>query len=239
MPEGVHMKNSDIKIKSNFEDYYDQLLTGDSGHAIVFNRVSAPLPRETVFNKLKDMGLNTPLFGTVTEMKNRFEKEAKDKLAAGLSELHTLIVYDDLSGVNGEGKELLSVQEAIDRGLADEFAAEYIVAAGVQSATSIRYIQCGNLWIWIEYDCDDDWRANADNRKSKITVGKMKPRLNNIELDAPIFAIDFITTQNMKEVAVDLILNPILVNEEALLSIWSEKMVAEAITGWFKERQYS
>jgi len=232
------MGPENISINSNFLDYYDYLF-GHAEPVVEWVRNIEPLSCESKFLLLQKMGAKTPRFGTVRDLQKQFELEAMQKRLPGLESFNTLIVYDDLSGVNGEGKVLMNIDEALKNGLENEFASEYVVADGFGAARAYRYIQCGTIWSWIEYECPDDWRANAGNRRSRILRGQVPPTLDISMLKTPVFAIDYVFPYSGPRIAVDLILNPILVKEEAFIFAWDEKQIAASIANWFEKNPKS
>lgn len=195
-----------------YYDYYDHHFSSiyfAPENTPVWHRNSRDFPNRTeCFNKLKEYGIPTPVWGIVRDMAN------SDKL----------VVYTDELSHQGFGKELLSAEDALEK-YPDHLCSQYIyseafykarVAAGGKpyGGISRRYLMIGEFGWVLEYRAESDWRSNVGNVDIDVLgplsdwplVDKMIGMMR--EYKSPIFALDVVPVSEAEWLCTDLNLAP-------------------------------
>ncbi|WCF11664.1 hypothetical protein NDS46_30420 (plasmid) [Paenibacillus thiaminolyticus] len=166
-----------LKLVSNFIDYYDHYfdLQGD-----VLRRLSNEgMNRVEMLQFLQQKNLTVPLHGIVKNLQNH-----------SLIERDTyVIVHTDIHSHRGENKHLLLYRDALER-YPDELMVLYVSSF---QGCSWRYLKIGSRSFILHYQ-SKDWRSNWDTEK--ITIEDENASLINIDVNEPLFAIDFVKNIN-------------------------------------------
>lgn len=211
-----------IKLKSDFRDYYDHWFDNDGR---IFERYSTGgFNRREMLVYLKSLGIQTPLFGTVTELysaivsPDRGNKRVLHEIAAA----NEAVVYLDPMAHRGEGKVKLSLAEAIEQ-YPGHFATEFIPRLHGKTR-SFRHLQVGHFGFYLIYTSDDKWRSNCG---SQIDIEVLMELVGyHPKIQAPLFAIDFVAGDKMY--AVDFNISP-QVRQTGVEDILTPREAAEAI----------
>lgn len=169
-----------VRIKTNFIDYYDHWF--DREGYIFERRSNGGMSRRDMFVFLAQHGFNVPSYGTPAVIYHSLgsqgsnpEKESPIKV----------VVYLDQQAHRGEGKLLVPLEYA---------AKEYpellcsLYYPGADGAESIRYLQIGDLHVWLKY-ISLDWRSNVE---PEITILSTIQKGYHPTINLPLFAIDFV-----------------------------------------------
>lgn len=179
-----------LQLKSDYLDCYDHWFEREGD--VLFSRVaegSWGLSRARMFEIFSELGLSHPKFGRV----DLFQPSEK------------IVVYLDEFAHQGEGKVLLTAQEAKERGFSQKIASLYIEDV---KSTSWRLLAAGGLRSLFRVISFEDWRSNCGDGDILAALG------NEIFPDGvifskilnPIWAIDFVgkpTKDGMRLLAVD------------------------------------
>jgi len=161
---------NNIKIMSDFSDFYDSL--SDEKSALTYERyLHKCKQRGTALKYLRSLNIKT----IETQQVSQFLND------------ETLVVYTDPFGHNGEGKRIMSAQEA-KQSYNNCVASKYFVSDGL----SIKYLQIGKLKINLCYKKNSDITLDMGELVDvTIDVGDY-----NRLIGIPIFSIDYISVEN-------------------------------------------
>lgn len=162
-----------IRLISNFIDYYDHYfdLQGE-----VFRRMTNEgMDRKEMIEFLKKHGLITPPCGIVREM--QYHGLIRDDVY--------VVVHTDIHSHRGENKFLMLYKEALEKH-PDAFMVLYVSSF---TGVSWRYLRVGDRSFMLRYK-SEDWRSNWDT--SEIVIEQEDASDIEIDIDAPLFAIDFV-----------------------------------------------
>lgn len=173
-----------VKLISNFHDYYDHAF---DGVGYEFKRFTWDgLSRPAMLTYLAWSGFNPPRHGFVRDL---------------APETTMLVVYTDEKAHRGEGKLLLTTNEAMEQ-YPNAYASEYIQSP----PESVRLLQVGMMRWMLRYKSDDAWRSNVGNEVSIEIVGEHVGYSKDVSI--PLFAIDFVFDKNGNRYAVDFNIAP-------------------------------
>lgn len=194
------LQNKIIGLKSDFRDYYDHWFAGSwQKPDVVFERyIRSKTSRREDFEKLKSMGLRVPVYGTVTEVWEWVRGDFRGLDENKLSKVFSVVVYTDEHAHAGEGKLLLSFEEALEK-YPSAFASEYIPATAAGVGITLRYLRVGLRQFWLRYSSYSDWRSNCGDVKIELLC---EEKIADVAGPAPLYAVDFIKTEG-KLVALD------------------------------------
>ncbi len=163
-----------LQLKSDFSDFYDYYF--DKEGAVFIRNATGGLPRSQMLRYLQELGFLVP-------------PNAKVKNLAAIYPDKKLVVYTDEMAHRGEGKELLSAKDALEK-YPEKHASIYIEES---NSISHRLLQVGGKRWWLKYESTDDWRSNVGEVKIDIESYKDEycPLINQ-----PLFAIDFVPSHN-------------------------------------------
>lgn len=161
-----------VKIESDYTDFYDDY--GSNNSNIVYKRASNNgLQRGTLLKKLRDLSINTIEIKPVTSF-NRWDNK--------------LVVYVDPLAHHGDGKYILSVDEA------KSMYPNYIASKYIESDNFItfKYLQIGKRRYKLTY-------KGVENSLDKGDLINIEESSNefNYDIRLPIFSIDYIIVNNV------------------------------------------
>ena len=159
-----------IKIESDFTDYYDILSSNNSN--IVYKRFSKD--RE---QRAKDLKLLRTLGLKTLELKqvNQFIRDDEP-----------IVVYTNPRGHDGSGKEIMSVDEAI-KTYGNYTASKYLRPDG---GHSLKYLQVGKQRFALYFKKEED---DISLKMGKlINIARADAEYNRL-IGLPIYSIDFIS----------------------------------------------
>lgn len=194
----VEQREPLVELVSDFPDYYDSFL--DTGYLrrnpeepsrTLFRLTTDGPERPEMLDKLEEMGLSVPRRGTVRELYERvLGCESRGHIVAAY--LH-MVVHTDVTVHRGEGKEILSYREALER-CPDAYAVEYIQPNPEMRGISLRALQMGDYYFWLRYESATDWRSNVGEVECAVEqAAEMEmAESRGIATKLPLFAIDFV-----------------------------------------------
>ena len=160
-----------LKLISDYCDYYDDLCSDDS--VLVYKRnLSETLTRGSALNLLRSKGIATIEVKSVSEF-NRFDGN--------------LVVYKDINGHHGNGKEVMSVDYA-KQIYPTSLASKYIYS---EPNIAVKILQVGKRRFKLVYKNEPFSLVNGtlesiEELQSEYSYG----------LPYPIFSIDYICDNN-------------------------------------------
>ena len=172
-------KMSNIRLRSDFIDYYDGAFA--NAYGTVFQRFAKTTrTRREDFQILAGMGLNVVRHGRVCDM--------ADPLWTNTLAPRFLVVYDDETSHCGEGKRLVERFAARHRE-PNAFCSEYINAG----SKSFRYLQVGRKAFRLTYQTNwrNEWRSNFGEPGIEV----FDVEANRRGRTDPIFAVDFVVDE--------------------------------------------
>lgn len=184
-----------LKLVSDFVDFYDHAFSHE-GEQFVRNSNGGP-NRIDMFDAMFAAGLDVPKHGLVSDLYKDAEKyyeNHEDFVKSSINEAIRLVVYTDLTAHRGEGKLLLTLEEA-NKQYPNNYASQYLkYKHSSNESESIRCQVVGDNAFWMRFESNDTWRSNCG---SEIEITKMPianvlyQGMENIHL--PFYAIDFIS----------------------------------------------
>jgi hypothetical protein len=220
-----------LRLLSDFSDYYDHWFDSGAGCANLRRYSTDGVGRFEQLYFMGRAGIKVPAYGVVRSLLGDVPRYgAPEAEPHRVSKRATkLVVYTDDMAHCGEGKVLVSLDEAMER-YPDNVATEYIEGC---PGVSWRYLQVGVHCFWIEYKSRDDWRSNCGDVKMQV-VGEgtgwgSLPRL-------PLFAIDYVIGDELY--AVDFNVAP-GVRGTGVERILSPKQAAESIVEAYHVGEYA
>lgn len=178
-----------IRLLSDFTDYYDHWF--DSSAKQTFRRYSTDgLDRFGQLDLMERNGLRVPPWGSVRRLVNDPGRYGapEAKLPKLSKNAKSLVVYTDPKAHCGEGKVLLSIDEAMARH-PDCLATEYIADC---PGLSWRYLQIGIHGFWLECRSDTDWRSNYGDGSWQVIGRQEGWGPPPFVVKRPLYAIDFV-----------------------------------------------
>jgi len=169
-----------IKLKTDFIDYYDHLF--DRKGTPFYRYSENSLSRFDMFKYMNNKDINTVEYGYPNDL-----YKYKD-------DYNGLVIYKDLYKHRGEGKELVDFDTAKQKYNSD-LASLYIdMSTDNYSAISYRLLQIGKYRYWIEYKSRDGWRSNYGYVETDIVNEDINYSFTKIP--EPLYAIDFVISNN-------------------------------------------
>ena len=160
---------SGLNIKSDYTDYYDILNNKDS--IITYNRfISKCNQRGSDLKYLRSIGIKTIEIKQVNEF---FRGDGP------------IVVYKNTKGHHGEGKEIMSVDEAL-RSYENYIASRYIAS---DSNINIKYLHIGKRRFNLYFKKKDKFSLD----KGELIDIKESEQAFNSLIGLPIFSIDYIS----------------------------------------------
>lgn len=192
---------SGLHIKSDFIDYYDIL--NDENSILTYNRfLSNCKQRGTALKYLRSLGIRTLELKQVNQF---FRGDGP------------LVVYTNPLGHNGNGKKIVSVDEAL-QSYNNYMASHYYMNT---NGLTIKYLQIGKRRFTLQFKKDE---ISLDKGKL-ISIQELSPEYNRL-IGLPIFSIDYISNgQEMIATDFNEVENLSLLNMNYYLS--SETIIAE------------
>lgn len=203
------MKKLKIAVKSDFIDYYDYAFDSIYDADYILKRYSrSGMNRIEMFDFLKSVGLKIPKVGTCSEL---------------TTDCSRVVVYLDVNAHRGEGKILLSANDAKEL-YPHHFASEYIP---LNYGISYRLISIGKRSWMLRYS-SNDWRSNC----GEVKIELLKEVENNLSINRPLYAIDFVG--NIEDpIAIDFNIAP-QVKGTGLGRILKPKDVYQLMIEWYE-----
>lgn len=183
-----------LQLKSNFIDYYDHQfdLTG-----LVFSRMNnGGMNRGRMFGFMRHNGINVPIYGLVQHLKTASYFSNEDQ---------KVVVYLNENVHCGEGKELITLKEAVKK-YPYHLCTEYLEEENnvFRYGISYRHLQIGNRAFWLRYVSYNDWRSNCGDGDIDF-LEEVEPII--LSIDHLLFAIDFVKS-NGQYYAIDFNASP-------------------------------
>jgi hypothetical protein len=147
------------------------------------------LAKREQFLLFERLGLRCPPHGSAGELQQRLAASpgGLGDLPAASREVRA-IVYLDQHAHRGEGKALLSLDEAA-QSHADHYASLHVPSAS-EAPVALRHARLGRLTFWIrQQGSRQDWRSNRHEQEEVLAAG-VSAEPNPIE--RVLWAIDFI-----------------------------------------------
>lgn len=164
-----------LALKTDFWDYYDAHFDLDGD---VFERISGGgMSRRGMFSFLREHGYVTPQHGIVGSL--------------GMHPANKVVVYLDEHKHQGDGKELMTYEEALER-FPDQYGCQYIPSEVNGMSETWRYLQLGDQSVWLRYRSDDPWRSNCGDVNIEVISHHISGK--PIRMDRVLYAIDFVGT---------------------------------------------
>ena len=177
-----------MQLITDHEQYYDAVFdrSGPVFHRMAFTR--GGLTKKAQFSLFKSLNLPTPPHGTVSELAETLQAGMEaGAVSAALLAHYQCVVYGDELAHRGEGKELLTLIEAMGRD-SDLFASLFVPQNG--PPVSFRLIRFGRLVFWTRQQGEKGgWRSNQ--RDEETFLGRELAQGSN-PIPRVLWAIDFI-----------------------------------------------
>jgi len=170
-----------LSLKSDFRDYYDVWFNREDETDNIFERYSnSGMNRLGMFGYLRTHGFRVVDYGYV----KNFYRLDKDM---------DVVVYTDINTHRGEGKELMSIKDAMDK-YSECLCSKYYKVCDDYDAISSRALQIGDKCISLIYKNNGDWRSNVGQNVDVKIIRVDNNSYNSIfnYIDYPLFAIDFV-----------------------------------------------
>jgi len=185
-----------VRLESDFIEPYDHWFdVGERKSMWTVFRRSRGCSRWQGFQRLADMNLRVPYYGTVCEMYD---------ILLGRP---PIVLYHDEYAHRGEEKELVILHPGTLDRHPQTFAALYIKPEN-NRPISYRYLRLGLWTCWLRYMSDDKWRSNCGD--VQIDVYSQDPTAclsfpdEFVDLHSvPLLAIDFVKSWSGMWWAVD------------------------------------
>ena len=159
---------SKLCIKSDFTDFYDKL--GDNTSPIVYNRfLNQSKQRGASLKYLRSIGIRTL---ELQQVNNFFRGDGP------------IVVYTDPKAHHGQGKKIMSVDEAMQT-YGNCIASNYYNTDGL----TIKYLQIGKRRFTLCFKKDETYTLDTGKL---ISVSESEPEYNRL-IGLPIYSIDYIS----------------------------------------------
>lgn len=216
-----------LYLSSDFTDIYDYVF--DSRYdpeAQEFKRFTySGMSRREMFQYFESLNFATPLHGLVrdiapTALAHKFFTPELKSVSSG-----KLVVYTNERAHRGEGKILLSIEEA------QEQFSNYYCSAYIPHRQTFRHLQIGNRAFSMIYRqmANNEWRSNFGDVKI-LYLGDVTP----LKTDYPLFAIDYISEDNGAHCLLDFNIAPRICGtgvENKLTSQYIVELIKDHIEG--------
>lgn len=161
-----------VKLKSDFMDFYDLWFDREAEYTLQ-RLTKSGMSRDQMFKFLTEHNVPTVQYGTPQELKsNGFQGR--------------VVVYTDLNAHRGDGKLLMTVNDAL-LSMPNYLCSRY---SSTVPGLSIRHLQLGEYWFKLRYTSVDDWRSNCG---SDVDILLLDVGIGyHSTIRAPVFAIDFV-----------------------------------------------
>jgi len=218
------MKPEDIKLVSDFHDYYDHNFAygpyAKTKHQLNRNSNNG-MHKYTQLYLMKTLGFTVPPNGTVESLLDQFPYPE-------------LVVYTDPFLHRGEGKELISAKHAINK-YPDLFAIPYIENSNsILGSVTIRILWIGDVGFELQYSSGHywkgDWRSNYGDEVHIKLISTMY--INRPQANYPLFAIDLIEDIVGKRWAIDFNTAP-GIKDTPIQDLYQPRQIAQFIADWY------
>lgn len=202
------MLSTKLCIKSDYEDYYDNLASKDG---IIYNRmISGGKQRGSALKYLRSLGVKTLDIKQVSQ----FSYLDGD-----------LVVYTDPNKHHGQGKKIMTYEEAVTY-YSNYPASKYLKDS---NGITIKVLQLGQRRFNLTFKKDEDEKTLSEGKL--ISINEMTPAYNML-IGLPIFSIDYIAsgcemiatdfneTENLKRIFIDHYINADEVIKEIINSLY-------------------
>lgn len=217
-----------IKLESDFLDIYDHWFENCyfKSPDFVFKRFTrSGLTREEMLFFLSK-NFNTPSYGRINKYINTnlmCEKYHNNNL---------IVVYHDENSHQGYDKTLMDYK-TVNNELDGKLFSFYIKPNNF--GRTYRYLRINEFEVWLKYQ-SDDWRSNF-NTKSIEILYQPDNSLLELDLNYPLYAIDFIKDENDIKYAIDFNIAPSLRNIDGIKDIISLKEIYKQIEKWYLKNE--
>jgi len=144
-----------------------------------------------------------------------------------------VVVYENERAHRGNGKWLLTAEDA-RKFFPGCLASEFVYTNDTScSGKSWRLLRIGSRTFWLEYRSQDNWKSNCGEVSVRLLDTKPEG-LPGIELEYPLFAVDFVPDGQMLW-AIDLNIAP-GIRGTGVEDILKPMGIAEEIKRWFLPR---
>lgn len=222
-----------VRLLSNFIDYYDHHFDGYTSEMVFERKSTGGMRRQEMLEYLKSLKLNVPLFGKPAEICNQLRQ--RYNMPDDVVDFpQYVVIHLDETAHCGEGKIRLPLNDAL-KSYPDHLAVEYIFALPSGLGQSWRYLQIGDKKFWLRYTSKNDWRSNYGDVEIEMVYREEDGY--HPEIDAPLFAIDFIVAQG-EFYAIDFNIAP-GIKGTGIENTLHGREVVEAIKWAIKRRKYN
>lgn len=223
-----------ISLKSDFYDYYDHWFErcNNADFELIRNSRSK-ISKQDQFKILRSCDFNAIGIGLYRKVQYGFIDNSRETTTPPDV---NVVVYTDEYAHAGEGKILISFQEATKKYHNHLFSLA-VDTKGINKSTSKRYLSVGDYKIWLEYKSDHEWMSNCGDVEITILSADKTPS-NTLPMDfyRPLYAIDFVEDLNGCLIAIDYNESP-AINGTGLENIYKPREIYELILEWFKKRK--
>jgi hypothetical protein len=171
-----------LKLVSDFSELYDSFFDSTG---FEHRRVTTDGPnRIQMFRMFTSIGMDTPLYGYLSQFKDYPDKE------------HEVVIYDDLKSHFGQDKRISTINNVLTvaniRKSWTVFCSLFInTETDTYKSKSTRVLVIGKRAFSYEYISYNDWRSNCG--EGDIINAKEIPAPNwRNNIPYPMFAIDFV-----------------------------------------------
>ena len=210
-----------IKLKSDFREYYDHHFAGSQDKTdLIFDRRSdsGPSKREQLF-LLEQLECHPPLHGFVKDIVPKL-LQLKPKT---LYHNKFIVIYTDEHKHRGEGKICVSINaKQVLENFQDNYCSLFIPSTDnpLEKSISRRLLCIGNRCFWLTYQSPTNWMSNAHdttityncetlNRKNYCNECYAAELIYDLLKPYPMFAIDFVESLvHKKLMAIDFNISP-------------------------------
>ena len=183
MTDSVNQAERRVALKTDYHDCYDVWLDRPGSADVCFSRLAGDswsVHRTQMFELFDVLGMFHPLY----------------QKSAHFDASESIVVYSDPFSHCGEGKWLMTGEDALRGGLVESFASLFIPDF---PGLSYRYFVAAGHGTWFEHWSTEDWRSNCgDGDLSPLSEDRGK-LLNLPDIEAacrilrnPVYAIDFV-----------------------------------------------
>lgn len=190
------MNDVKMHLHSDFHDYYDHWFArrGEEAPYRFARYARTTVTKQMQLFALQMLGWRVPPYAMVRVLVE------KERPAA-------VVIYVDPCAHKGEGKILLSADEAMEY-CPDEFASVYVGQwPPTERAISFRYLGIGDQYWQLKYEGHNDDGTWKSNNAPAVTISIMEssqPQLLRGWPALPLWAIDYVYSSDMTNYAIDL-----------------------------------
>lgn len=204
----------ELALNSDFKDYYDVCF--DANSKIIYNRIRANMQRAKELKLLRNIGVKTIDLYAVNELLENFNRD------------ELVVVYTDALKHNGNGKKIVTVNEAMNN-YKNCLASRYM---NVTNGFYIKYLQVGKRRFNITM-----FNNGQIKRGNVYNIQEINQDYNRL-IGLPIFSIDYIADYFNNMIAIDfntveniesLNINKIMTAEEVKREIYDSMLIYNKI----------